>query len=265
MNTKELNTILTKEFIQDEYLNKKKSFEIIAKELGTYGNKVRRRAMKYGIPVREQKEAQQICLSEGVREHPTQGKKRSEKTKIKISETLGINWDNMSDEDRQKISERCRQQWEKLSDEQKKEFHKRSNIAVRKSAVDGSKMERYLLGHLLKAGYDVEFHSKRTIDNMKMELDLFIRNITTAIEIDGPSHFEPIWGVKAFEKTQKADKLKVGLLLNKGYVIIRLRNISNPSKRFLRHSLNILVQELKKIEKEYPPLHERYIKIGDIS
>ena len=63
-----------------KYSVKNRSFSDIAKELGTYTNKVVRAARKHGIDIRDRSEAQKAALKNGRHKHPTKGKKRSNKT-----------------------------------------------------------------------------------------------------------------------------------------------------------------------------------------
>ena len=91
---------LTKEFLVEQYLVKKRSFADIAKQLGTYPNKIRRQAIKMGIVPRDKKTAQTEALKTGRHKHPTLGTKRNSKIKEKISESMGKVWENMDQKER---------------------------------------------------------------------------------------------------------------------------------------------------------------------
>ena len=75
---------LSKEFLIKEYLENKRSFSSIAKQLGTYPNKIRRPAISMGIQPRDKASAQKNALKSGRHKHPTKGKGHSQKTKEKI-------------------------------------------------------------------------------------------------------------------------------------------------------------------------------------
>ena len=84
--------------IIDMYKNENKSTYEIAKEFDTYPNKIRRILIKNGCEMKDKSAAQKNALKKGVASHPTKGRKRSEKTKLKISESQAKVWDNLSDD-----------------------------------------------------------------------------------------------------------------------------------------------------------------------
>jgi very-short-patch-repair endonuclease len=55
-----------------------------------------------------------------------------------------------------------------------------------------------------------------------LQIDLFLPTISLAIEIDGPSHFSPVWGEKSLNRNRNYDSKKEGLILGKGWSIIRV-------------------------------------------
>jgi very-short-patch-repair endonuclease len=83
----------------------------------------------------------------------------------------------------------------------------------------------------------------------QLEVDMFLPEIKTAIEIDGPSHFRPIWGEDKLQKQQNADTVKQGLILGQGFTILRIRqydrNISITRMNFI---LQCIIEQLKEIE-----------------
>jgi very-short-patch-repair endonuclease len=56
------------------------------------------------------------------------------------------------------------------------------------------------------------------------EVDIFLPEVGFAIEIDGVSHHQPVWGEEVLQKTQLADSKKNGELLNNGISVVRVRN-----------------------------------------
>ena len=110
-----------------------------------------------------------------------------------------------------------------MSNEKKQEIIKLANAAVRKSSKEGSKLEKFLLQRLLSDGYRVDFHKEQILSNSKLQLDLFIPGINIAIEVDGPSHFENIWGDQALARNTRYDQKKQGLLIGKGIKLIRIK------------------------------------------
>src|SRR6185369_13465229 len=116
---------------------------------------------------------------------------------------------------------------------------------------EGSHLEKFLLNGLRVKGYQVEFHREVGLIERAMQLDLFLPKLGLAIEIDGPSHFMPIWGQDALNKKLKSDSYKNGLLIKNGYGILRVKNHKkNMSKIQMENFLTRLVDMLDSIEKQ---------------
>jgi very-short-patch-repair endonuclease len=96
----------------------------------------------------------------------------------------------------------------------------------------------------------------------KLEVDMYIPALKAIIEVDGPSHFEPIWGEEKLRKQIKSDMEKNGLVLGKGFVMIRIKhlnyNLTYANKDKLKQSI---LSVLKNIEDNYPEESNRYIEI----
>lgn len=238
------------------------SFPEIAQACGTYSNRLRRDAKRLGLEVRKQSEAQSLALKQGKRKHPTEGKERTQADKIKISEALAESWKNLAPAERQRRADIVREQWDKMSEDDKANFHTKAMEAVRVASKEGSKLEKYILAELLKEGFRTEFHKEHLIVNERLQLDLFLPTMNVAIEVDGPSHFSPIWGAKTLERNQRADKEKAGLLLSKGLVFIRIIQDKPLSQKYKRDIVIALVKVLNDIAAVFPERENRYIEIG---
>lgn len=212
-----------KDIISQLYIEQKQSFAEIADKYDTYPNRIRRDAKKLGIPIRNKSEAQKNALKQGKVEHPTKGTERDKETKNKIGKSLMSRWDNLTDTERQKIRETSLNNWNNKTDEEKKYMQQLANRAVRESSKSGSKLEKFIHQNLLAAGYKVDFHKEQILSNTKLQIDLFLKSHNIAIEVDGPSHFAPVWGEEALKKNQKYDANKTGLLLGKNISIIRIK------------------------------------------
>lgn len=247
----------------EAYIDQQMSFGEIAKLAGTYPNKIRRDAKKLGVPARSRSEAQSLALSEGRHKHPTKGTKRSESTKIAISERMAASWDMIDDEERERRSEMARDQWEAKTEDEKKELHKAAGDAVRRAAKEGSKLEKYLLQELIAAGYRVDYHREHVIVDERLHIDMFIKSLNVAIEVDGPSHFSPIWGHETLQRNQKADIRKNGLIMGRGICIIRVQQKKSLSQKYQRDLRDELLAALNKIETKFPPRNQRHILIGE--
>jgi very-short-patch-repair endonuclease len=212
------------------YIQENKSFADIAEEYHTYSNKIRRDAKKLNIPIRNKSEAQKNALKTGKHKHPTKGTQRSEQIKEKIGSGVMDSWKNLTPIELQQRKLKCQDNWNKLTEEEKIYMQRCATEAVRRSSKVGSKLEKYLLAKLIKDSFYVEFHKEQTLVNTKLQIDLFLPKLNIAIEVDGPSHFLPVWGEKALEKNIAYDQKKEGLILGKGWHLIRIKQLRDFSK-----------------------------------
>lgn len=253
-----------KEIIQEAYVNLNLSYRLIAELCNTYANKVRRDAIRLGFESRDKSQAQKVALSEGRVEHPTKGKGHTEETKIKISEKIGESWDNLTPEEKLHRSEVSKEKWREMSKTRQKEMNKLGCDAVRETAKVGSKLEIFLRDELVNVGYKVLFHRKHIVQNNNLHVDITISEPKIAIEVDGPSHFEPIWGEEALAKTMATDAEKDALLLAKGWAVVRVQQRKKLSHRYMRHLRDCLLSVLRELENKFPEDHtKRLFVIGE--
>lgn len=225
-----LNDQQKKDILQKEYIVNKQSFADIAAKYNTYANKIRRDAKKFGLKIRNKSQAQSNALKTGKHKHPTEGQKRDESVKQKIGLSVMKSWNNMDENVLEKRKQKNKAAWQALSDDKKDNMIKSANRAVRESSKLGSKLEKFLLNSLLGDGFVVEFHKEQILSNTKLQIDLFLPTMGIAIEVDGPSHFLPVWGQDALDKNQKYDKKKNGLIIGKGLSLIRIKQEHDYSK-----------------------------------
>lgn len=216
--------------LETHYLKENKSLQDIAKMYNTYPNKIRRDAKKLNIKLRNKSEAQKNALNTGKHKHPTKGKRRTEEVKDKIGAAMLDKWENMEDDQRMQIAKKSKEAWDKRSEDDKANMLKKANMAVRQASKEGSKLEKFLLNKLLKSGYRVDFHQKQILVNTKLEIDIFLPDKSIAIEVDGPSHFNDIWGQETLKKNQKYDSKKTGLIIGRGLKLIRIAQKYDFSK-----------------------------------
>lgn len=234
-----------KEYIHTEYIVNNKSFQTIAKECGSYPNKIRRDAIKYSIPIRNKSEAQSNAIKTGKHAHPTKGKNRSDSTKNKIGKSVMHSWEQLDQTELQKRKNKAKQNWDKLTEDQKSMMLDKANAAVRESSKTGSKLEKFLLKELIARGYKVDFHKEQLLANTKLQIDLFLPTMNIAIEVDGPSHFENIWGDNALDRNKKYDQKKEGLIIGKGLSLIRIKQKGDFSKSRANEALEKIISNLK--------------------
>lgn len=249
-----LSDIEKKTIINSLYVTEKKSFADIATIYGTYSNRIRRDAKKLQINIRDKSEAQKNALTTGKHSHPTKGKTRSSETKEKIGLSVLQSWENLSDEEIEKRKQSSKANWDNLSVEAKEHMQKSANAAIRISSKIGSKLEKFLYIKLINDGFKVEFHKENTLANTKLQIDMFIPSINTAIEIDGPSHFEPVWGQDALSKNITYDQKKEGLIFGRGWSLIRIKQ----TKDFSKARSNLIYSKLA----EFISINSKILKSG---
>lgn len=246
------------EFYEENYYDKQMSWRQIATLIETNANRVRRDANKLGVISRDKSQAQKTALSTGRSKHPTEGTVRSDETKLRISESQGKVWDNLSEEQmefRRRLGEEA---WNKKSEDEKAEFFKKRAEAVYKASQDGSKAENYLFDYLNKEGYKVLRQSEHLLHNEKFHIDLYLPDNAIAIEVDGPMHHEPVYGEDRLKKRQAADNQKNGLILSMGNCLLRVKLERKSSDRYLRTLASQVLEVIQKIEKKFPSKNERY-------
>ena len=236
------------QILNKEYTKEKKSFADIAKIYDTYSNKIRRDAKKLGIPIRNKSEAQSNALKTGKHKHPTKGKIRDEETKSKIGLSVMQSWDNLDEAQLKERKHKSKLLWQSLDDEHKENMIASANRAVRESSKIGSKLEKYLLKMLLSSGMVVEFHKEQILSNTKLQIDLFLPTMNIAIEVDGPSHFLPVWGDDALKKNKKYDKKKTGLIIGKGLSLIRIKQSHDYSKTRAHMVYQRLIEAIEEVK-----------------
>ena len=249
--------------IRKLYLQDKQSFADIADQYGTYANKIRRDAVSFNIPIRDKSSAQKNALKSGKHKHPTKGKPRSVEDKQKIGMGVLKSWDALDEQELQQRKDKSKELWNKLDQNTKENMIRLANQAVRTSSKVGSKLEKFLLERMLVDGFKVDFHKEQSLVNTKLQIDLFLPSMNTAIEVDGPSHFLPVWGEDVLARNISYDQKKQGLILGKGLVLIRIKQ----TKDFSKSRADILYQELKKIldniQTNFPTPDNRTFTIED--
>ena len=246
--------------VVDLYQKQDKSTYQIAEELNTYPNKIRRVLLKHGVDIKDRSAAQKLALKKGRSTHPTDGLNRPEETKVKISSRLVKHWDELSEKERERRSLESKKRWHSMPKAKQEEIRSKATQAIRVSAVEGSKMERHIASKIRDLGYKVELH-KKIIISENLEVDLYIPELNTIIEVDGPSHFYPIWGQEKLEKQMNADLRKSGALLSKGYAILRVKSCGEESLAEKNRLTNIVLEKIKDIGYNFPVRSKRFIEV----
>lgn len=241
------------EDIVDLYFNKGMSSYEIAEKFDTYAKKIGRDIEAAGYKLRDYSASQALRIANDPSLHPTRGKKRSDATKEKISNSVHSNWQSITPEEHDRRREMSREAFANRPD--KEEMKQKGLDAIRKAASEGSKLEKFLAELLTKNGYYVLIHQKHKIQDKKMHLDILLPVERIAIEVDGPSHYTEAWGSDRLEGTQKADNKKNGLLLAYGHSVIRVRQPEAVSQHFARTTGESLLELIKEIKGKSPRIY----------
>jgi very-short-patch-repair endonuclease len=253
MNTKKI----IKQYTQDGL-----SCKEIADSLGTYSKKIERLLKKNGVELRTKSEAAKNAFKSG-RSAPSikKGEKRSESDKIAISIGMEKRWKAMPESQREQIKAEAKERWDKIPEEKRREMQVKAGQALRKTCTEGSKAEKSLKSKLEANGYEVQMHKKGLIQG-NFEIDLLLPALNTIIEIDGPQHFLPIFGEERLAEVVKLDGIKNGLLLGKGFCVIRVKYLCNNFNKAVERRLWDLVSKaVANVEKKFPPKDKRFIEL----
>lgn len=244
-----ISSKLTPELIRIEYEEKQRSFEDIAKELGSNSNRIRRYAKKIGAKIRNHSEAQAAALSTGKVQHPTLGKRLSHETKEKISRTVEKSWAGISEEERERRRAVQSENFSKRDDLD--EMRTKAARAVRNARLVGSKLEQAMIVYLRDKGITVEFHRKNLVPNQKLEADIYLPALKVVIECDGLNHRENVLG--RLDKQKFADSVKNGLLTTRDFIVIRIQDTAKTnSKAYNRRmweKLEAIIDRIDDIER----------------
>jgi|TARA_R110000851_G_scaffold31375_5_gene84962 very-short-patch-repair endonuclease len=233
----------------------------LAKELNTYPKKIERILKKNGQSLRSRSESQTLAIQNGRAKHPTKGLKRTEEEKAKISMGVEKAWKEMPEEAKEQFRQSAKNRWDNMSPEKRREMQEKAGRALRLACLEGSKQEKFLKNKLEEQGYDVVMHKKGLIEG-KFEIDLLLPELNTIIEVDGPQHFLPLFGEDKLANTIKMDIIKNGLLISKGFCVIRIKYLcKNMNKSVERKLWDLVSTEVEAVKDKFPPKDKRFIEL----
>lgn len=247
------------EYILEQYFQKNRSAPDIAQELDTYPNKIVRIIKKSGLEMRTKSESQKIALEEGRASHPTEGKNRSDETKLKISESVANKWQSFSEVKKKSIKTNLKKSWKKRDKSDILLMQKKAVQGLSKSGREGSKIEKFMVEELRRLGYNILAHKKGLIPNSNLEPDAVLPDIKLIIELDGPTHFKPIFGQERLDKVIASDAEKNALFLQHGFCILRVKYLS---KTISQYKKRVMIERL--VEKIESIKNNHQVKILDI-
>ena len=217
---------ITKEYLEENYVKLGKSSHEIARELNTNPNFVLRALRKHGLPVRNKGEAQIKAMQAGRSQHPTKGRKRSDQEKSNIGHAIAYSWQTASPEKMAHIKQERKARWDAKPDYAKENFRTAAARAVRRAALEGSKLEKFLIYELQVRYGNVQWHANLAFPGHEnMHVDFYLPARALAIEVNGPSHYEPVYGEEYLEKRQERDLVKRGIILDRKLSLLVIKNV----------------------------------------
>jgi len=244
-----------KKFLKKKYYKDNLSATEIAREVGTYPNRIRRDLKRFDIDLKTRSDVVKEMHKRGVVTSPTKGRERTEEEKQKIGLSKHKAWQKLSPAELKRISKIRKESWNKRSEEEKQEFIKSGRDAILKTQKTGSKLENFLHRALLEEGYNCQKHTEFLIANDKMHFDLFIHDLGVVIEIDGPAHSTDIWGKDKLARTKKSDRLKNAQIMDAGFTLIRIEYVKKLYKYLEKKILDEVLEIL-----ENPTMNLYFIK-----
>ncbi len=202
------------------------SIRALAAEIGVHHNKLRRAMLKAGIPIMSPGESISSSIKSG-RSKTRKGAKITEEHKMSIAKA-------------NKGVKRKAQTKNNYILKRNQLARSEAARANRTSSKVGSKFERMVFDKLVELGYNVTQQYK--VDDYK--IDLFMNDYKLAIEIDGKSHWEPIYGTDRLAVTQSKDKAKDKAMELRGFHILRVRDGQSKPGLF---NCSLVVQKIEEM------------------
>lgn len=108
-----------------------------------------------------------------------------------------------------------------------------------------SKIEIWLENEMCKKypNLEITFNDRKTIG---LELDIYIKKLSLAFEINGITHYEPIYGNDKFQKTKNKDMEKI-FLCEKLNISLHILNVSKQQKFSPKDSVHFLEKIISEI------------------
>ena len=233
--------------VRELYIDQKKSLRAVSKELGVPLATLSRFMKKAGIPMRTKAQAQKNYLKDN--DHQMKGRKHTDETKKKISSSLGEFWDGLTDEEREevkrKIGSAWKRKWEAMTEQERKLMMEDLSLKAKEAQGQGSRLERFIAEELRKRGYTIEERSVNYTAGKDFEVDLALPVEKIAIEVDGPTHFLPIYGEEHLEKQQERDARKDEQVNAVGMSMLRVRDDNGPLSQLRIDKIEQAIREIK--------------------
>lgn len=233
------------ELIQKYHTNGDLSLTQLSQLTGTYVNRLKRDAKKFGIKTDSKSEAQKKALRTGAIAHPTLGTVRDDETKRKIGKSKREHWKDLDQNEKQRIS-KIRS---KLYKKQKNIPHMSPNktAGLKKAASQGSRIELHLYD-IINNEFGAIHQYEDKLGQESYHIDIFIPSLSIGIEVDGPSHYSEIWSAEKLKRTQEKDARKESIIKKVGITLIRFIADHKYSPAYAEEAGQALIESCKQIQ-----------------
>ncbi len=239
----EINEQEVRRLYLDEGLSMRRVADTVSAPLATLSRFMK----KHGITARDKAQAQKNYLRE--HDHQMKGRKHTAETKKQISVSLGEFWDGLSDEEREafkrQIGSGWKRKWAAMSYQERKLTMETLSSQAKASQGKGSRLERFIAEELRNRGYFVEERSTGYTTGKDFEVDLALPTEMIAIEVDGPTHFLPIYGEDHLDNQQERDARKDDMINATGYNVLRVRDNNGPLSQLRIDKIEQAIEEIK--------------------
>jgi len=233
--------------VRQFYLDEGLSMRAVAKKVGVPLATLSRFMKKHGIGARSKAQAQKNFLKD--HDHQMKGRKHSDETKKKISHSLGDFWDGLTDDEREEVKRKIGSAWQRkwagMSDQERKLMMEGLSSRAKETQGQGSRLERFIAEELRKRGHLIEERSTNYTSGKDFEVDLALPRELIAIEVDGPTHFLPIYGEEHLTQQQERDARKDDMINATGYSVLRVRDNNGPLSQLRIDKIEQAIEEIK--------------------
>lgn len=232
--------------VRELYLGQGLSMRKVAQTINAPLATLSRFMKKHNITARDKAQAQKNYLKD--HDHQMRGHKHTVETKKRISSSLGEFWDSLSDEGREELKRKIgagwKRKWAGMSEQERKLMMEGLSSRAKATQGQGSRLERYIADELRQRGYVVEERSTNYTAGKSFEVDLALPVEMIAIEVDGPTHFLPVYGEERLDNQQESDARKDDMMNAAGYNVLRVRDNNGPLSQLRIDKIEQAIKEI---------------------
>lgn len=166
--------------------------------------------------------------------HQREGCEHTDQTRDRISDKMREFYDSEEGEAaKDRIREFRQQEWAEKSGAERQAILNDLQAANRAKmqAGAGSNFENFLAEQLADQGFRVEQRTKTWTPGQKFHVDIAMPNEKIIIEVDGPTHWAPIYGEEELHKVEVKDARKDATLNANGWNVLRVQDVSGSTTR----------------------------------